>query len=160
MVVAEVLTLLHIVAAITLFANLALIAVWKSWADRSGDAAARAFVLDKVHLLDRHVTSWSAVVTFAAGYAIIRVLGHFGGSIAGAPWALASLVVMTVAGLVWYFVLLTLEVKMADAADRARDGSPLDPAYARWSGSWFAAHGVVTLSVLVNAALMVFKPGA
>lgn len=160
MVVTEVLTLVHIVAAITLFANLALIAVWKSWADRSGDAHARAFVLDKVHLLDRHVTAWSAVVTFAAGYAIIRILGHFGGRIATAPWALASLIVMTVAGLLWYFGLLTLEVKMADAADRARDGAPLDPSYARWSGAWFAVHGLVTLSVLVNAALMVFKPGS
>ena len=160
MVVAEVLTLVHIVAAITLFANLALVAVWKSWADRSGDAHARAFVMDKVHVLDRHVTPWAAVITFAAGYAIIRILGLFGGRIAAAPWAFASLVVMTVAGLVWYFGLLTLEVKMADAADRARDGSALDPAYARWSGSWFALHGLVTLTVLVNAALMVFKPGA
>lgn len=160
MVLAGLLKLVHVVAAITLLANLVLLVAWKASADRSGTPAQRAFVLDRVHVLDRRVTAWAGVLTFAAGYPIIRVLGLWGGSIAAAPWALASLVLMTLAGVGWYFVLLPLEVKMADAAEREAAGGALDPAYARWSGTWSAGVLAVVAVVLAIAALMVFKPGA
>lgn len=156
---AEVLKLVHVVAGIVLLVNFALLAAWKVSADRAGDAKTRAFVLDRVHALDRRVTAWAGLATFAAGYPIIRVLGLWGGSISAAPWAFAALVMMTFGGLAWYFGMLPLEVKMADAADRAAEGGPLDDAYARWSGAWLALAAVSALDVLVIAALMVFKPG-
>jgi len=159
-VLAGLLKLVHVIASITLLANFVLLVAWKASADRAGTPAQRAFVLDRVHALDKRVTAWAGILTFAAGYPIIRVLGLWGGSIAEAPWALASLILMTLAGLAWYFVLLPLEVKMADAADREAAGAALDPAYARWSGVWMAGVLAVVATVIAIAALMVFKPGA
>lgn len=154
------LKLIHILAATALLGGLGAQAVWKILADRSRDAREVAAVLETMIRVDRAITGPAALVVFASGYPVIRMMGYYGGSIGGAPFALWGLILLTVAVVVWWFALRPLDMRMADAAqDAARGGRNLGADYARLSGLWFLAWAVVVGVLLVVAWLMVFKPG-
>lgn len=155
-----VLTLVHFVAVAILLGGLSAQAAWKTIADRSRDPRRIADAHDSLITLDRWFTGPSALVTFATGYGIIRVLGAFGGSIAGAPWALWGLILLFAMLAIWYFVLRPTAHKLADLADDAvAKGENLGKEYGSRSATWLAAWGVAVALILVVAALMVFKPG-
>lgn len=155
-----VLTFIHLVSVAFLLGGLGTQAIWKVSADRSRDARVIAAIHDKLVTVDRAVTGPAAFLTFATGYAVIRVLGYFGGSIGGAAWALWGLILMFLALAFWYFGLRPLELKMADAADAAASGgAQLGPEHARRSATWLVLWAVVVGLIVVVAGLMVFKPG-
>lgn len=147
---------LHIIASVVLLGNFIALAGWKIAADRSRDAKAIAFTMDRIHRFDGVITATSGLLVFAFGYIGVR---GFGVRIANAPFAMWGLILMTVAGLVWYFGMRPLEVRMADLAEDALSkGKNPSREYYRASGLWFACVGTVVFLVLVIAALMVFKP--
>ncbi len=152
---------LHVVSASFLLGGLGTQAAWKVMADRTRDPRAIADVLDQLVRVDRLVTGPSAIVVFASGYAVIRVLGHWGGAIAAAPWALWGLILLFTALAAWFFGLRPLALRMADAAGAAVDaGTPLGADYGRWSATWLALWAIVIALILTVAALMVWKPGS
>lgn len=147
---------LHIVASVVLLGNFLALVAWKVAADRSRDVAAMAFTMDRIHRFDGLVTAVSGLLVFAFGYVGVR---GFGTRIANAPFALWGLILMTVAGLIWYFGMRPLEVRMADLSEEAlARGQNAPREYYRASGLWFLCVGLVVALVLVIAALMVFKP--
>lgn len=155
-----VLKLVHFVAVSFLLGGLGTQALWKLAADRSREPRRIADVHDTLLAVDRWVTGPSALVVFASGYVVIRILGGFGGSIAGAPWALWGLILLFLSLAIWYFGMRPTAHKLADLADDAvAKGVPLDREYASRSVTWLALWGVVVAIILVVAGLMVFKPG-
>lgn len=148
---------LHIVASIVLLGNFLALAAWKRVADRSGDVSAMAFTTDRIHALDGRITAWSGLAVFAFGYIGIRYVAEV--RIANAPFALWGLILMTVAGLLWYFGMRPMEVRMADLAENAlAKGQNVGRDYWRASGIWFLLNALVVLLILVIIGLMVYKP--
>lgn len=155
-----VLKFVHLLAVSFLLGGLGAQAAWKTVADRSRDAKRIADAHDSLLTVDRWITGPSALATFATGYAVIRVLGAFGGSIGGAAWALWGLILLFVSLAIWYFVLRPTGHKLADLADEAvAKKENLPPAFGSRSATWFAAWFAVVGLVVVVAGLMVFKPG-
>lgn len=147
---------LHVVASVILLGNFLGLAAWKMAADRSRNPATMAFVSDRIHRLDGPVPTWSGLLVFALGYAGVR---GFGNSIANTPFAMWGLILMTLAGLVWYFGMRTLEARMADLAEEAVErNEDVDRAYWRASGTWFLLNGLVVTLIVVIVGLMVYKP--
>lgn len=149
------LRLLHILGAMVFLGALAVALWWKLGADRSGDAGFAARTHRRLRALDGQVMGPSVLVTFAAGYAMIRFLG---GRIANHAFVLWGLILLFAALSLWYFGMRHLSetlAVLAESAEAARQ--PLGAEYARASATWvLCAGGALALSVL-TAALMVFR---
>ncbi|HWG91102.1 MAG TPA: DUF2269 family protein [Candidatus Thermoplasmatota archaeon] len=146
----------HVVAVIVLAGNFIGLALWKLLADRSGKVASMAFVTDLLHRMDGAPTAFAGLATFAFGYVGVR---GFGNTIANTPFALWGLILMTVAGLIWYFGMRPLEAKMADLAEDAVErNEKVGRDYWRASGLWLTLDLVVIGLILVITWLMIAKP--
>lgn len=153
------LRLLHILGAIVFLGALFVALWWKLGADRSGDAAFAARTHRRLRAMDGQLVGPAALVTFAAGYAMVRLLG---GRISNHAFVLWGLILLFLALGLWYFGMRNLGEKLAQDAESAEGArQPLGIDYARRSAAWVAcATGALLLGVL-TAAFMVFKlPGA
>lgn len=131
---------------------------WKVGADRSGDPAFAARVHKRLRQADAQLVGPSALVTFAAGYAMVRFLG---GRIADHAFVLWGLIGLFSALGLWYFGMRRVGDSLAAEADACfANRQPLTQAYAKQSAVYvLTAAGAVALTVL-TAVLMVFRlPG-
>ena len=152
------LKVLHILGVVAFLGGLGGALYWKLSADRSGDAAFAAAVHRRIRKMDRHLVGPGALVTFVAGYAMVR---GFGRRIAETPFALWGLILMFTALALWWFGMRPLGEKLADEAEAARDNrEPLSPSYGGRSVAWLAFAFLAVGLVAAVAAMMVFKfPG-
>lgn len=148
----------HLLGVALFLGGLATALLWKLSADRSGDAGFAARAHRTLRRMDARVVGPGALLTFAGGYAMVRVLG---GRIAQHAFVLWGLVLMFAALALWYFGMRRLGDALADEAEAAERGRrPLDAAYAKRSVAWLACGGGAVLLVLVVLVLMVFRlPG-
>lgn len=149
------LKLLHILGVVAFLGGLSLALYWKIAADRSGDPLFASRVHARIRKTDAHVTGPGALVTFAAGYAMVR---GFGSRIGETPFALWGLILMFASLAVWYFVMRRLADQLVvDAESAAAKRAPLDAAYAKRSAAWVLAASVAILLVVTVTIMMVFK---
>lgn len=137
---------LHILGAMVFLGALTVALWWKLGADRSGDAAFAAATHRRLRKMDGQVVGPAALVTFAAGYAMVRFLG---GRISQHTFVLIGLVLMFSALGLWYF-------GMRGTGDRLADATSLDADYARRSAVWVGCASLSVLLVVATAAIMVF----
>lgn len=149
----------HIFGVILFLGGLLASLYWKLSADRLASAQFAALVHRRIRAMDKHFVGPGALVTFVAGYAMVR---GFGRTIATTPFALWGLILMFIALAFWWFGLRNLgetlaqEAAIADANDEA-----LGQAYAQKSVLWLAFAFLAVGLVAAVAAMMVFKfPGA
>src|SRR5439155_18029104 len=101
---------------------------WKLGADRSNDPAFAARVHRRLRRADARIVGPGALVTFAAGYSMIR---FYGSRIAEKPVALWGLILMFAALALWYFGMRRLGEGLAAEAEACEAGpQPLSPVYA------------------------------
>lgn len=149
------LRLLHILGAMAFVGGLGLALWWKLQADRSGDPAFAARVHGRLRRMDGQIIGPAALLTFAAGYAMVRFLG---GRIAHHGFVLWGLIGMFLALALWYFGMRRLSDQLEDEADAAlANRQPLSRDYARKSAAWVASAGGAVALVLVVVVLMVFR---
>lgn len=148
----------HLLGVVAFLGGLAMAAYWKVAADRSGDPGHAARVHRRIRKMDKHVIGPGALVTFAAGYAMVRA---FGSRIAERPFALWGLILMFAALGVWYFGQRRLTDKLAAEAEALEaHRQPLSPAYGKLSVAWLACGATAIGLVVLVAVMMVFRlPG-
>jgi uncharacterized membrane protein len=149
---------LHILGVVFFLGGLVAQIHWKLGADRSGDAGFAAKVHRRIRRMDAHLVGPGALVTFAAGYAMVR---GFGRRIGETPFALWGLILMFSALALWWFGMRRAGEKLAEEAEAADlNRQPLGQAYAGRSVLWLALGFMAVGLVVAVAVMMVFKfPG-
>ena len=152
------LKVLHIFGVVFFLGGLVAALHWKLGADRSGDAGFAARVHRRIRKMDAHLVGPGALVTFAAGYAMVR---GFGSRIAERPFALWGLILMFTALAFWYFGMRRVGDQLAEEAEAAHaNGEPLSKGYAGRSVLWLTFAFLATGLVAAVAVMMVFRyPG-
>lgn len=149
------LKLLHLLGVVAFVGGLAMAIYWKLAGDRSNDPLFAARVHARIRRADAHVVGPGALVTFAAGYIMLR---GFGERIAQHPFALWGLILMFTALGFWYFGMRRLgDALVVEAESAAANRQPLTPLYAKRSVGWLACAVAALLLVVAVAVMMVFK---
>ena len=141
------LRLLHILGAMVFLGALVVALWWKLGADRAGDAAFAAKTHRRLRQMDGQIIGPAAIVTFAAGYAMVRFLG---GRIAQHLFVLFGLIFLFAALGLWYF-------GMRYAGEALADATALDADYAKRSAIWVGSAGLAVALVVLAAVFMVFR---
>jgi uncharacterized membrane protein len=149
------LKVVHILSASVLFGTGLGIAFFMVWAHRSRDAATVAAVSKIVVTADFLFTATAVVVQPVTG----ALLASAQGWSLTEPWLLATYALYAFTGACWLPVVW-LQVRMARlAADAARAGEALPPAYHRLYRVWFALGWPAFAAVIAIFVLMVSRPG-
>lgn len=149
------LRLLHILGAMLYLGGLVGALAWKLLADRSNDPAFAARVHRTMRKLDGIWIGPSALVTFAAGYAMVRFLG---GRILQHMFVLWGLILLFLSLGLWFFGMRHTGASLADEAEAcAANRQPLTRDYARRSATWVLMAGLAVLLVIATAVMMVFR---
>lgn len=152
------LKVLHILGVVAFLGGLVTALFWKLGADRSLDPAFAAAVHRRIRRADALFVGPGALVTFAAGYAMVR---GFGRRIGDTPFALWGLILMFTALAFWWFGMRPLGEKLAADAENARDNrEALGRDYAKRSVGWLLSASAAVALVVLVAVFMVFRfPG-
>lgn len=152
------LKLLHILGVVFFLGGLVLALYWKLSADRTADPLYAARVHQRIRKMDGHIIGPGALVTFAAGYIMLR---GFGERIAQHPFALWGLILMFTALAFWHFGMRRMgDALVVEAEAAAANREALTTAYGKRSVAWIANASVAILLVVAVAVMMVFKlPG-
>lgn len=149
--------LLHILSATVLFGTGVGIAyfAWFGYrrAMRIGEIDGLRAVLRLTVIADGAFTAPAVVLQFVSGLVLMRLNGWPLDS----PWALASIGLFVVVGLLWLPVIV-IQVLMSRAANRAPSIAALGPVFHRSFVLWFVLGVPAFLIVLGILYLMVVKP--
>ena len=146
--------ILHLLGVVVLLGNVTVTSFWKLFADRSGDPRIVAHAAELVILTD-----W----VFTLGGIVALVVGGFGAAWAagmnpfGAPWLVVAELLFVLSGLIWLFVLVPLQRRLARQARAFRDGGAVTAAYRRDSRRWLVWGLVATAPLLGAVHVMVAK---
>lgn len=146
---------LHITGIIMLMGNITATAIWKLFADRTGDARIIGFAQKLVTYTDWSLTFWGIILTIGGGYGAVFV-GHIDPS--GPGWLLWSQGLFLVAGMIWLGLLVPIQIRQARAAKGFAGGGVVPEAYRRDSRRWIIWGLVATVPLVAATWLMVAKP--
>ncbi|MBC7521476.1 MAG: DUF2269 domain-containing protein [Sandarakinorhabdus sp.] len=151
----DILKFLHITGIVMLMGNITATAIWKFFADRTGDARIIAFAQKLVTYTDWSLTFWGVILTIGGGYgaAWAAGLGPF-----DAGWLVWSQVMFTAAGIIWLGLLVPIQIRQARAARLFADGGEIPESYRRDSRRWIAWGLIATVPLVAAVWLMVAKP--
>ena len=145
---------LHVVGAAVLLGTGAGIAFFMLLAHRTGDARIVAGVARIVVIADLVFTATAVVAQPVTGLALTALAGY--ALLEG--WMAVSIALYLMVGALWLPVVW-MQIRMRDlAADAARHGLPLPPAYHRLFRRWFAFGVPAFAGVLAILWLMIAKP--
>jgi len=147
--------MLHVLGAVLFVGNLAVTALWKSLADRSGDGRVVAFAQRMVTLTDFAFTGPGAGLVLATGLVMAPTFDERFWTVSWIGWGLA---LFGLSGLIWLMVLIPLQVRQAQLAREFASGGEIPERYRRLSRLWMVWGCVATLLPLCNLYLMVLRP--
>jgi uncharacterized membrane protein len=151
----DVMKFLHITGVVMLMGNITATAIWKYFADRTGDPRIIAFAQKLVTYTDWSLTFWGIVLTMGGGYGALWAAG-MGPFDAG--WLVWSQILFVAAGLIWLGLLVPIQIRQARAAKLFAEGGDIPPAYQNDSRRWIF-WGLISTAPLVAALwLMITKP--
>lgn len=151
----DVMKFVHITGIVMLLGNVTATAIWKFFADRTGDPRIIAFAQKLVTYTDWSLTFWGVILTMVGGYGALWVAG-MGPFDAG--WLVWSQLMFVAAGLIWLGLLVPIQIRQARAAKLFADGGAIPPAYVRDSRRWILWGLVSTVPLVAALWLMVAKP--
>ncbi len=146
---------LHITGIVMLMGNITATAIWKFYADRTGDARIIGFAQRLVTYTDWMLTFWGIVLTIGGGYGAAYV-GHY--DLTGDRWLVWSQLLFVAAGLIWLGLLVPIQVRQARVAKRFAAGGEVPDGYRRDSRNWIIWGLVATVPLVAATWLMVAKP--
>lgn len=146
---------IHLLGVVILLGNVTVTAVWKVFADRSGDPRVIAFGQHLVTLTD-----WSLTL----GGILLIAIGGFGTALVagihpfGQGWLIWAQVLFVISGLIWIFILIPAQIRQARAARAFAQGGEVPETYKRDARTWIIWGVIATLPLLGAVWLMVLKP--
>ena len=130
-------------------------AVWKVFADRNGDWRIIQFGQRLVTGTDFGLTIPGIILTMVGGYGSLWVLGY---SLLEPAWLLWSQIMFVVAGFIWLFILVPIQIKQARLANAWTDQSGVSAEYRTLSRRWITWGLISTVPLCIVLWLMVAKP--
>ncbi|MEO0690154.1 MAG: DUF2269 family protein [Pseudomonadota bacterium] len=146
---------LHYLGIILLAGNITVTAVWKVFADRNGDWRIIQFGQRLVTGTDFGLTIPGIILTMVGGYGSLWVLGY---SLLEPAWLLWSQIMFVIAGCIWLFILVPIQVKQARLANAWTDQSGVSVEYRTLSRRWITWGLISTVPLCIVLWLMVAKP--
>ena len=145
----------HILGVILLAGNITITAFWKVLADMTKDAKLIAFANRGVIIADWIFTTSGIILTFGAGIGI-SVMGQW--PLFEVSWLSWSVVWFVIAGLLWMFCLIPLQIRQMRAAKLFAQTGIIPESYWRDARSWITIGLIATVPLLIILYLMVVKP--
>ena len=146
---------IHYLGIILLAGNITVTAVWKVFADRNGDWRIVQFGQNLVTGTDFGLTIPGIILTMVGGYGTLWVLGY---SLFEPAWLLWSQIMFILAGLIWLFILVPIQIRQARLANTWTSQDDLSDEYRSLSRRWITWGLISTVPLCVVLWLMVAKP--
>lgn len=143
----------HFTGLAFLMGNITVTAIWKYFADRDNRPEVLSFAQKLVTYTDWSMTVWGVVLIMASGY-FMAIYANFP---LLEPWLLWSQVLFVVAGLIWLFILVPIQIKQARLAKAFNDD--VGDQYRALSRQWIVWGLISTVPLVGVTWLMVSKPG-
>jgi uncharacterized membrane protein len=151
----EALKFLHILGVVVLVGNVTVTAVWKTFADRTGDAKIVAFAQRMVTITDIGFTLLGIALIYGGGFGAALTGGV---SPFGTRWLLWGQGLFALSGLIWIGVLVPIQIRMARQARGFAKGDGIPDTYRSASGRWLWWGIVATVPLVAAIWVMVAKP--
>ena len=145
----------HYTGVILLVGNITVTAVWKVFANRTGDARIIAFGQRLVTGTDFGLTIPGIVLTMAGGYGAAILMGY---PLFEDFWLIASQALFVLAGLIWLGILVPIQIKQARIARGFENGGEVPVEYRALSRRWITWGLISTVPMVAALWLMVAKP--
>jgi uncharacterized membrane protein len=146
---------LHYLGIILLAGNITVTAVWKVFADRNGDWRIVQFGQRLVTGTDFGLTIPGIILTMIGGYGSLWVMGY---SLLEPAWLLWSQIMFVLAGVIWLFILVPIQIRQARLANQWSEQAHLDDEYRSLSRRWITWGLISTIPLCAVLWLMVAKP--
>ena len=146
---------LHYLGIILLAGNITVTAVWKVFADRNGDWRIVQFGQNLVTGTDFGRSIPGIVRTMIGGYGSLWVLGY---SLHQPDWLLWSQIMFVLAGAIWLFILVPIQIRQARIANAWTRQEDVTDEYRNLSRRWISWGLISTVPLCVVLWLRVAKP--
>lgn len=145
----------HITGVVMLMGNITATAIWKFFADRTGDARIIAFSQRLVTITDWSLTFWGVILTIAGGYAMtwLAEINPF-----QPLWLVWSQVMFVAGGMIWLAILVPIQIRQARDARGFAQGGEIPERYRRDSRAWIIWGLIGTAPLVAAVWLMIDKP--
>lgn len=151
----EIAKFLHITGVVMLMGNITASAIWKVFADGTGDPRIIGFAQRLVTITDWSLTFWGVVLTMVGGYGAIWIAGA---DPFGPKWLVWSQILFVIAGLMWLGMLVPIQIRQAKAARDFASGGDIPESYRRDSWRWISWGLLATVPLVGATWLMIAKP--
>jgi len=145
---------LHVLGVVVFLGNIVVTAVWKMLADRTKSPPVVAYAQRLVTVTDLAFTATGAALIAVSGNALAD---RFGG-VTGESWITWGWWLFVASGVIWFGILIPIEVMQARLARAFAAGGEIPRRYWRLSTLWAVFGTAATLLPLANLYVMVFKP--
>jgi uncharacterized membrane protein len=148
---------LHVLGAVLFLGNIVTGAFWKVRAHYGKqDLMAIHLTVKNIMLADYVFTIPGILLLLIPGYLMAANLGY---SLIAWNWVSAALLLFSVSGLLWLFILIPLQRKMIRYSEESVKADRQTEAYKRVSKKWDIFGSIGTILPLISLILMVWKPG-
>jgi len=146
---------LHVLGVIILLGNVTVTAVWKVFADRTGNPKVIAFAQRLVTITDWSLTLLGIALLMIGGFGALAVAGT---NPFATGWLRIGEALFVLSGSIWACILLPTQVRQARAARAFVDDSEVPATYQRDARRWIVWGIVATVPLIVATWVMVVKP--
>lgn len=150
----DVLKLLHILGVVLLLGNVTVTSIWKLYADATQDPAIIAFAQRLVTVTDWFFTFWGIVLLVAGGYGAAWLAGM---DVLRDDWLVWSEIMFAVAGAIWLFMLVPIQVRQARMARAFAPAGPIPAAYRRLGRLWIIGGLAATVPLVAATWMMITR---
>ncbi len=144
---------LHVTGVAMLMGNITVTAIWKFFADIDGSPQVLSFAQRLVTYTDWSMTVWGVILIMGSGYYMAAAAGY--------PltegWLLWSQIFFVMAGLIWLFIIVPIQIEQARLA-KAFPVDDVGDAYRALSNRWLIWGLISTVPLVTATWLMVVKP--
>ncbi|MFD0696034.1 DUF2269 family protein [Paenibacillus sp. GCM10027628] len=148
---------LHVLGAVLFLGNIITGAFWKVRAHYGKQD------LQTIHLTVKNIMLADYVFT-VPGILLLLIPGHLmafrlGYSLMEWNWVSVALLLFSISGILWLFILLPLQRKMIRFSEESLRFGKQTEAYRKVSKKWDVYGTIATIIPLITLVLMIWKPG-